>query len=218
MESCHRSRCSLAALAASLVVTGCTITPDLSPPNADGTFSGTTEHGKPLVLELAEDGIHFTGRGLLDGMPFVISGSQTWRGAGTVTRDDGSFSPLTVELSADYQMMILDVLGESEVVLNRGGQLEPTSPGPFSGQYRSSDFEPFILDIILMQDGELIAGMALGAGDPASVTGRVTDMGKMTGVLTFMDGSQISIDAELSADNQVLTIRGLGAPLNFTRG
>lgn len=199
------------------VVLGCTTTAEhiLS---ADGTFSGTMPNGGRMVLTLSEEAGGFSGHGTSNGKPFAVSGGRVWQGVGTMSSENGSFLPLDVSLSGDAETLTLVVPGKEAYILERGGQPVPQAPGPFSGSYRSESLAPLLVRLTLVQQGRLISGVAGGLGMPVGFAGRATEPRKMSGVLTFLDGSQVSIDAELSPDGRSLTISGLGAPMVFTNG
>lgn len=55
------------------------------------------------------------------------------------------------------------------------------------------------------------------AGDPAGISGRVTEPRSAAGFVTFLDGSQLQFDVELAADGRTLRVQGFGQPITMER-
>lgn len=217
MVSLRRIRVVVCTPFLAWLIAGCALTPASNPPSPQGTFTGVTGNGSPIVLTVADDNGGFIGRGTIDGRPFVISGAPLWRGVGTLMRADGSFTTVAADLSADRDTLTLSIPEQPMLELERGGDAVPQAPGRFTGRYQSADPDSFIFSAALMQTDQLVVGVVQGYGDPVAVTARVSDENAFRGVVTFADGSGVGITAELSEDGDSLTIEGLGRPLQFQR-
>ncbi len=201
-----------------VAASGCVSTHEVTPQSVSGTFSGVTADGRQLVLTLQQADVGFSGHGTIDGDAFVVSGSQAWTGVGSITYADGSFSQVTLVLSGDSNTLSLEPVGQSPLTLSRGGaQIAPVA-GPFSGRYTASGEGLPLAAVTVVQNGGLITGVGRILGQAAGITGATTGANTARGVITFVDESRASFDAELSADGQTMTIRGLGAPLVLQKG
>ena len=201
-----------------VLITGCVRTHEVTGPDAAGTFSGSTDDGRALVLTLERTDVGFSGRGTLDGKSFVLSGAQTWTGVGAVAYGDGSIGLVSLGLSPDGSTLNYQLSGQGPTALARGGTpVAPQVPGPFSGRFAAAEGELPLAVITVKQSNALITGVGRILGQAAGITGRVTAARRAAGVITFTDESQASFEAELSSDGQSLTILGLGAPLVLER-
>lgn len=205
------------AVAIGAIACGCVSTLERTPISVGGTFRGTTEAGRPIVLTLEEGEGGFSGHGSLDGAPLVIAGATTWSAVASLTHGQGSTTLYTVSLSPDGNRLALERPGAAATELERRGPAVAAAPGPLSGRYRARDDGAAIAEVTVVQNGSLVAGIAVLWGQPAGVSGRVAAGGEARGLLTFADGSQAVFSAVLSADGRQLTVRGLGAPVTLRR-
>jgi hypothetical protein len=201
-----------------VALAGCATRESFRPQVLSGSFSGETADGKPVVLAFTEDARAFRGEGGIGDEPLVLAGAAGWRGTASLARAQGSPSLVELELSTDGERLVLEIAGSAPLVLARGGTAPaPATHGPFSGEYRAERDGATLADVSLVQRGSLLAGVAVVAGDPAGVSGRVGTSHKAEGVVTFFDRSQVPFVAELAADGRTLQVRGFGQPVTLER-
>lgn len=213
----ERTKILLLIFTISLIVLGCAATFVVEPQTGSGTFSGITPEGHSIVVTLKQEGQAFKGEGTINGEPIVLAGPLAWSAVGSLTRSDGSFSSVKVSLSADSEVLTIERLGRPAVVLNRGGTPVQLPSGPFSGSYRAVRGGTVLAEATIVQSGPLVSGVGIITGDPAGINGRVTAPNKVAGVITFLDESQVFFEAELSADERSVSLRGFGPPINLRR-
>lgn len=191
---------------------------EVKPQVLSGRFAGTTADGQPMVLAFREDQESLRGEGTVGGEPLVLAGAAGWRGVGTLQSSDGSPELVELTLSADGETVTLQPLGQPALVLHREEGPVPSLPsGPFSGRYRALKGRAPLAEVTLVQRGSVLAGAGIVAGDPVGITGRVSGASQAEGVVTYLDGTQVGFEAELSAGGRELTVRGFGEPLTMTR-
>ncbi len=207
----------VAALLALAAAAACAPHLSVEPQTLAGSYRGETADGQEVVLTFSEAEESFRGAGSIGGEPVVVAGAVGWRGTGSLASADGANELVEMTLSADGERVTLERQGQGPVTLHRGEAAGPPAPsGPFAGRYRAvRDRAPFA-EVTLVQSGELIAGAGIVTGDPGGVSGRVTAADRAEGVVTFLDGSQVSFAADRAADGS-LTVHGFGEPMAMPR-
>ncbi len=204
-------------LAVILIRLGVSTTPEMSTQTVSGTYTGVNAAGDPITLTLEQDNQAFKGQGTIAGKPVVISGVLAWEAVGSLAYSDASSSSVRLGLSSDGETLAIKTLGQPDIALNRGGTPVVQPPGPFSGKFRSAGPAASLANVTILQSGSLITGFAQIFDQTAAVTGKVTDINKAAGRITFLDESQSSFHAELSTDKNTITIFGMGNPIVFER-
>jgi len=113
---------------------------------------------------------------------------------------------------------VLETADSAPLVLVRGGTPALPAHGPFSGDYRARKQGATLAEVNLVQRGSLLAGVAIVAGDPAGISGRVVEPANAEGFVTFVDGSQVRFTAVLAADGRTLRVDGFGQLVTMERG
>jgi hypothetical protein len=130
----------------------------------------------------------------------------------------------TFESGASYQGYLqlyprgdrLQITGfDADLVAKRGHPLPDNAAGSFLGHYKSDASHD--LQLALQQWGDLLAGTGFYSGKPVAVAGKVVSPNHADGHILFSDGSKANVKAVLSADQQVLSISGLGKPFDLHR-
>jgi len=196
---------------------GCTESTLIEIQSPAGTFSGQTPEGDPIRMTLDQIDDGFRGNGTINGTPIVISGVRTWEAIGTLTRADGSADLVRISLSSDSESLTIRKAGQADMVLFSGGTPVAGASGPFTGKYRSKAPNDSLARITIVQTGALISGIAEIFNQIAAISGQVTDSNKTRGTVTFADESRVMFHAELSADANAITIRGMGDPFELER-
>ncbi len=204
-------------LVAVVIKLGVTTTLEMRTQTVSGTYTGVTGAGDPITLTLEQEDQAFKGQGTIAGKPVVISGVLAWEAVGSLTHPDASSFSVRLGLSSDGETLAIKTLGQPDVILNRGGTPVVQPSGPFSGKYRSAGPAVSLASMTILQSGSLIAGFAQIFDQTVAVTGKVTNINKVAGRLTFLDESQSSFHAELSTDKKTITIFGMGNPIVFER-
>lgn len=200
-----------------LIFFGCTELSEIETQSLTGTYSGQTTQGDLIILTLEQKDQGFRGNGSINGNSVVISGALTWEAIGSLTHADGSSSLVRISLSSDREELIIKTVGQPDIDLLRGGTPVSGPAGPFSGKYRTVEPNDSLASVTIVQTGFLISGVAQFFDQITGISGQVTDPNKAKGMLTFIDESRVQFHAELSADEQSLTITGMGNPIVFER-
>lgn len=210
------SRATVLGLAL-LSLAACTPRLTVRPQVLAGPFSGTTEDGKAVNVTFLEDQAAFRGEGTIGGEPVIVAGAAGWRGVGSLQRADGGTELVELSLSADGETVTLERPGRQALELQRGGPAPPPASGPFSGSFRAVRDRAPLAEVTLVQSGSLLSGVGIVTEDAVGITGRATGPRTARGVVTFLDGTQIEFEAELTADGRSLSVRGFGEPLTMKR-
>jgi hypothetical protein len=211
-----RSKITVGVLLATLAI-GCATHKPIRPQLLSGPFSGKTAEGKPVVITFAESGEAFKGEGAIGDDPIVVAGAVGWRGTATLARASGRQALVELKLSGDGERLVLESAGSAPLVLARGGTPATAAHGPFSGDYRARKEGATLAEVSLVQRGSLLAGVAVVAGDAAGISGRAGEPRKASGVVTFLDGSQVPFDVELAEDGRTLRVDAFGQRLTMDR-
>lgn len=182
-----------------------------------GTFSGQTSQGDPITLTMVQEEKGFRGNGNINGSPVAISGVLTWQAIGSLTHVDGSSSLVRVSLSSDSNDLVIKTVGQPDIDLIRGGTPVSGPAGTFSGKYRTVGPDEQLARATIVQTGSLISGVAQFFDQISGISGKVVEPNKISGMLTFLDESRVQFHAELSADEQSITITGMGNPIVLER-
>jgi hypothetical protein len=217
MKESRGKVCVLTWFLAAPLLMGCTVAPKAELFAASGTFHGVTAKGEPVVIVLQQEAFGVRGHGRVGDSPIAISAVQTWTAVGALLRDADRLAWRTISLTADGNTLVLEMPGERAVMLARGGQASGQPPGPFSGRYQAVGSDDGLAEVRLTQEGSLIAGVGTVLGQPVGVAARTTSATIAEGILSFSDGSQARFGAEMAADGQSVTVRGLGQPVLFRR-
>ncbi|MHB8138637.1 MAG: hypothetical protein ACYDGO_09675 [Smithellaceae bacterium] len=200
---------------------GCTSEPPVSPPTGDqqtsvlpSTFRGKTSTGQPVRITLNQKGNTVTGNGLIGDRFCSLSGITAYHGPIIITFEDGSVTPATVALSPDGETATIQGL-KQPLIVSRGGEPVDASTGPFAGKYRASGKPPLTLNLI--QAGKLLSGTGFVNGKPVAVAGKITGSNQVSGFILFSDESRNAVKAMLSGDGRILTVRGLGNPIEMKK-
>jgi len=203
------------------ILSGCTSEPPVCPqadkqqtPSLSNTFRGTTSTGQPVRLTLNLKGNTLTGNGLIGDRVCSLSGITAYHGPIIITFEDGSVTPATVALSPDGETATIQGL-KQPLIVSRGGEPVNVSAGPFAGKYRASGKPP--LTLTLIQSGKLLSGTGFVGGKPVAVAGKITGSNQVSGFILFSDESRNALKATLSGDGRVLTVRGLGNPIEMKK-
>jgi hypothetical protein len=145
---------------------------------------------------------------------FIISGLASYHGPMILAFEDGSATPAYIMLSADGKEARIQGLG-TPLTIKRGGEPLRAPSGPFAGTYKASGPPP--LSLTLIQGGDLLAGTGFVEGNPVAVVGRVTGANSASGTILFSDESRNGVQVVLSGDKGILTIHGLGGPIEMKR-
>ncbi len=198
-----------------ILMAGCaTSVPVNKPSTLSGTFRSSASEGLPVHLTLQQDKNTVTGQGLIGGRAFILSGLTSWHGPLVITYGDGTVASSYVTLSPDGQTIKIQGLG-LPFPLIRGGEPVDKPSGPFEGRYSYPG--PPRIDLSLTQGGELIAGTGFVEGKAVAVVGKATGLHMTSGTLLFSDESQSGVKGTLSGDGRILTIHGLGNPIEMRR-
>jgi hypothetical protein len=208
--------CASAGLAAFVV--GCAAhRAPLKAPVLSGSFSGQTSEGKPVVVTFSEEEQAFRGEGTIGGDPIILAGAVGWRGTASLVRASGRQALVELELSGDGEQLVLESADSDPLVLVRGGTPSAAAAGPFSGDYRARKDRAILAEVSLVQRGSLLAGIGIVGGDAAGISGRASGPNNAEGVVTFLDGSQVTFAIELAADGRSLRVEGFGQPITMER-
>lgn len=200
-----------------LLFVGCTESSELETQRLAGTYSGQTADGDPIVLTVEQNDQGFRGNGTIKGSPVVISGILAWDAVGSLTHADGSSSLIRISLSSDSRELNIKTTGQPDVDLMLGGTPVTGSSGPFTGKYRTASPNESLASATIVQTGTLISGVGRFFNQIIAISGQVTDPKEAKGMLTFLDESRVQFSAELSADQQSITITGMGNPVLLER-
>jgi hypothetical protein len=172
-----------------------------------GTYTGLNNEGEivKLTIEQLEHG--FTGQGTVNGNPIAISGINIWAATGTITFSDGSSSLVRLKLTPGNEALTIKSSGQQEIILNSNGTSVELPSGPFTGIYRPAEGNSSLVEATIIQIGSLIVGNAEIIDQAAAITGNVV------GLITYIDESQVSFEAELSTDSKRITFLGMGEPI-----
>lgn len=209
---------AFAAALALLTLAACETHLTVRPQALTGPFSGETEDGKPVVLTFREEAQSFLGEGTIGGEPLVLAGAVGWRGVASLQGAAGNAELVDLTLSADGETLVLARLGQPPLALQRGGAPAPAlAPGPFSGRFRAAIGRAPLAEVTLVQRGSLLSGVGIVTEDPVGIAGRATGPQTARGVVTFLDGTQVDFDAELSDGGATLAIEGFGKTVTLKR-
>lgn len=197
--------------------TGCSTIPITVPQRVSGTFSGSTSGDKPIIITLEQEDQAFRGQGAINGQPIAIAGPVTWSAVGSLIHADGSLSLVKLSLSPNGEVLTVESPQQPAITLNGGGTPVSQPPGPFSGKYRAVERGTTLATVTVAQSGSLISGVGTVFGETVGISGQTTAPNKTQGVMTFLDESQVSFEAELAADGQSISLLGLGAPIVLHR-
>lgn len=195
------------------LLSGCAAVPAVKDSKASGTFQGVTGDGRSIILTIEPQEQGFTANGAVDGQSIVLSGTEVWRSLGALMYANGSFATAKFGLTPDGEALTIETSGQATITLKRGGTPVAPTSGPFSGKYRASDTPSLVSTATLQQNGALIVGVAHILGEPASITGRITDTTTAACVFSFADESQLNVDMELDPTKQSIKLLGIGAPI-----
>ena len=197
-----------------IFILGCATLEKNPPPTMTGSFSGNASDGRSINANFIQDESALTGTGSFDGRRFAISSVASWYGPAVLIFEDGSRTEVQIFLSPDGRLVTVRGLGES-MKMTRTGDSAPLSSGPFAGVFSEAG-EPSIW-LNLSQAGDLLAGTGYVNGRAVAVTGKTTSPTQANGVLLFSDGSRMGVRAVLSGDGDMLTVEGLGGPIDMKR-
>ncbi len=207
-------RVEIAVMLAIGIIFGCTPMIRQETPKLSGTFSGSTSDGHSVKITIIQDENTVTGRGLIGEKIFSLSAITSYHGPMVLSFGDGTVAPAYITLSPDGDSATMQGMGIS-IALNRGGEPLRATSGPFAGRY--SNPGPPQLWLNLTQGGDLLAGTGFVEGKPVAVVGKVTAPNRAAGTILFSDESQNRVKVVLSGDGKVLTIEGLGGPIEMRR-
>lgn len=203
------------------ILSGCTSEPPVCPPSEkqqapslSSTFRGTTSTGQPVRLTLNLKDNTVTGNGSIGDRVCSLSGITAYHGPIMITFEDGSVTPATVALSPGGETATIQGL-KQPLTVSRGGEPVSVPAGPFAGKYRASGKPP--LTLTLIQAGKLLSGTGFVNGKPVAVVGKITDSNQVSGFILFSDESRNALKATLSGDGRILTVRGLGNPIEMKK-
>lgn len=198
-----------------LVFSGCTTTIEQPIQTLSGTFTGTSEDGQSVRLQLDKSVAGIAGYGSVDEDPITVSLLTGYQGQGVMTYDS-RIRPVAVELSFDGEMLTFHAL-DSPVVLSRVVDEAGTSFGQFTGRFENTHTTGTVGVVELEQHGNLIVGTGSVYGMPIALSGQVESDAAFNGKMMFTDGSRAVTTGKLSDGNRKLTITGFGSPLEFSR-
>lgn len=196
------------------IIFGCAPMLRQKPPTLSGTFRGNAQDGRLVTVTFQQDENTITGRGRIEDRVFSLSGLTSWHGPIVLNYEEGNINPAYVMLSADGETVTLNGLGQS-IILNHGGEPQRAPSGPFAGRYNTIGPPPLWLN--LTQGGNLLAGTGFVDGKPVAVVGKVTGVNSAIGTILFSDESQNRASVTISKDGRVLTVEGLGEPIQMRR-
>jgi hypothetical protein len=199
------------------IVLGCAPKHDIKTQTVSGTYSGLTRDGEPIKLTVEQVEHGFSGQGTVNGEPLAISGVNIWAATGTITYSNGSSSMVRLGLTPGNENLIIESVGQKEIILSSDGTPVVLPSGPFTGNYRTTGEESSLGEATIVQVGSLITGTAEIFDQFTSITGRVTEPNEAVGTITYIDESQVSFEAKLSADGDTVTFFGMGAPITLER-
>lgn len=196
------------------ILSGCTPVIRPETPNLSGTFRGNTHDRQPATFTLIQKDNTLTGNGSIGGRLCSLSGITSHHGPVIMTFEDGKTVPATVTLSPDTDTAAIQGL-DKPLLVSRGGEPVRAASGPFAGNFKAPG--PPQIALTLNQGGKLLAGTGFIDGKPVAVVGKVTGANQAAGAVLFSDESRNAVKATLSGDGRVLTIRGLGGPIELRR-
>jgi len=202
-----------AALVSAVLFAALACGPGEEPPATElsGTYEGTTEDGRPMRLELSQEGMGVRGHGVVDGEPVVVAGALACSAAVTLTATDGSVQALSLTPSGGGARLSV-AHGEREIGLDRTAASPTPGAGPFAGRYEASGPAGIIAELHLVQHSSLLAGSGRVFERPVGVSGRVTGTDRATGEVTFSDASTLRFEARRESDGSIV-LTGLGEPI-----
>ena len=205
-----------ALLIVEILFFGCAPPPATKPDSStqSNTFKGVTPTGHPAAITFQHNDGTFTGTGVIGGKTVVFSGLTSLHGPAVVSYDDGTVVPAYITYSVNGEEITIRGL-DSPLTIRKGGDQQIAASGPFAGSYRAAG-PPQIL-LTLTQSGSLLAGTGFIDGKPVAVTGKTKESNYATGTMLFSDESRIGVKATLSEGGSVLSIQGLGAPIELKR-
>jgi hypothetical protein len=192
---------------------GCTPMIRQPNPQLSGTFTGTGD-GHSVTLTVQQAGSTVTGNGVWGDRPFGLSALTAPQGPMVLSFASGGPNPGRITLSPDGQTITIRGLG-APLQLARGGTPVIAPDGPFSGRFVLDGPIPVRLD--LNQGGDLVAGTGYFSGKAVAVVGRLIEANRARGTVLYSDESRNRVTVTLSADQGILVIEGLGAPIRMTR-
>ncbi len=196
------------------VLCGCDQMPREPPPKLTGTFSGTSEDGRPLSITLKQTENTVVGAGDWAGESFGLSALTSPQGPIVLTFAGGAAGRGYLALSLNGEAVTVRGFG-APVTLNRGGTPSAPASGGFAGTYEASG--PRAVRLRLSQGEDLLAGTGYVNGRPVAVAGKVTEPNKARATVLFSDESRNGVYATLSDDGQTLSVRGLGGLIEMQR-
>jgi len=196
------------------VLCGCDQMSKESPPKLTGTFSGTSEDGRPLSVTLKQTKNTVVGAGDWAGESFGLSALTSPQGPFVLTFEGGSGGRGHLALSLNGEALTVRGFG-APVTLSRGGTPMAPASGGFAGTYSASGPRPVRLR--LSQGEDLLAGTGYVNGRPVAVAGKIIEPDKARGTVLFSDESRNAVSATLSDDGGTLTVRGLGGLIEMQR-
>lgn len=206
----------LAGLTALPVVAG-----EVTPGPLEGLFVGTSADRQEVTLRVVHIERSIFAEGTLAEAPLLLSGAESVCGVGALEGWRESGELVAFSLSADGQTLKIERQGAAELLLERQDPGKPLPPpgesGPMTGDWVAQEGDAVLAEVALVERHEMIAGIAMVLGDAVAVTGRIQNRGPATGVVTFVDGSQMAFTAELSADGSTLTVEGFGTVVKLSR-
>jgi len=193
---------------------GCTPAVKKVSPSFSGTFHGNSSGGSPVAITLSQKPDSIIGYGKIEGRSFGLSALPSWHAPMAITFEDGSIVQGHITLSSDGNAATVR-LPKEELKLQRGGTPVSAPSGPFAGRYAIE--EPFHIWVSIAQAGNLIGGTGYFKGKSIAVVGLVTGDGEAKGTMLFHDESRSSVNVKLSDDGQLMTVFGLGNPVQMRR-
>lgn len=182
--------------------------------STQGTYRGSTEDGREIVLTLHGEGDAVRGEGRIGDTAVTLAGTVQRSASTWLLTEDGRGGPVRIDLHAADAGITLETW-EGPVVLSPGAAAPASAGGVFAGRYRGVESGLVQADLEVEQHGALLSGTGEMLGRPAALAGRVLGDRAQASVI-FDDGSRLDVTIARAADGS-LALRGVGASLELER-